>query len=108
MAWYDRLRGEGIGVVEAMRRAVPMFSRASYARPADPAVVRPVLEGPGGVDVASRRGDAGMQDERDAGTGHEHDLGGRMAARLAAESFPCTAAEAVMTASPNSGSCEFV
>jgi hypothetical protein len=100
MAWYDRLRGEGIGVVEAMRRAVPMFGRASYARPGDPAVVRPALKGPGEADVDSRRGDAGWLGEPSAGAGHEHDLGGRAAVRLAAESFPCTAADAVMAASP--------
>jgi hypothetical protein len=69
MAWYDRLRGGGTGAVEAMRQAVPMFGRASYARPGDPAVVRPALEGPGEADVASRRGDAGRLGEQDAGTG---------------------------------------
>jgi hypothetical protein len=99
MAWYDRLRGEGTGAVEAMRQAVPMFGRASYARPGDPAVVRPALGGSGEADVGSRRGDAGGLSASDAGAVHEHDLGGRMAARLAAESFPCTAADAVVTAS---------
>jgi hypothetical protein len=100
MAWYDRLRGEGMGVVEAMRQAVPMFGRASHARPGDPAVVRPALEGPAEADVGSRRGDASGVTEPGAGAGHEHDLGGRTVARLAAESFPCNVTDAVMTASP--------
>jgi hypothetical protein len=83
-----------------MRQAVPLFGRASHARPGDPAVVRPALEGPGEADVDSRRGNASGLGEPGAGAGHEHDLGGRTAARLAAESFPSTAADAVMTASP--------
>jgi hypothetical protein len=100
MAWYDRLRGEGIGAVEAMRQAVPLSGRASHARPGDSAVARQALKGPAEADVVSRRGDAGGVGEPDAGTGHERDLGGWTAARLAAESFPCTAADAAMAAPP--------
>jgi hypothetical protein len=100
MARYDRLRGEGARVVEAMRQVVPMFGRASHTRPGDPAVARQALDGPSKVGVASPRSDADRLSEPDAGAGYKRDPGRRTAARLAAESFPCTADEAVMAASP--------
>ena len=36
MAWYDRLRSEGAGALDAMREALPLFARAPYARPGGP------------------------------------------------------------------------
>ena len=81
MAWYDRLRGQGAGAFEAMRQAVPLFGRASHARPGDPGAERRALEAPAGLDGASSKSDWD-----------------RTAARLAAESFPCTAADAVVAA----------
>jgi hypothetical protein len=54
MAWYDRLRSEGAGAFDAMRQALPLFARAPYARPGDPAGQRRALE----YDAASRDGDA--------------------------------------------------
>ena len=81
MAWYDRLRGQGAGAFEAMRQAVPLFGRAPHARPGDPGAERRALEAPAGLDGASSKSDWD-----------------RTAARLAAESFPCTAADAVVAA----------
>jgi hypothetical protein len=40
MAWYDRLRAEGAGRFEAMREAMPLFTRAPHARPGGPAADR--------------------------------------------------------------------
>ena len=37
MAWYDRLRDDGAAPFDAMREALPLFARASHARPGDPA-----------------------------------------------------------------------
>ena len=54
MAWYDRLRSEGAGAFDAMRQALPLFARAPYARPGDPAGQRRALE----YDAASRDADA--------------------------------------------------
>ena len=81
MAWYDRLRGQGAGAFEAMRQAVPLFGRAPHARPGDPGAERRALEAPAGLDGASLNSDWD-----------------RTAAQLAAESFPCTAADAVVAA----------
>jgi hypothetical protein len=87
MAWYDRLRSEGAGAFDAMRQALPLFGRAPHTRPGDPATERPALE----FSAASRDSDAAdMTGARASGD--------RTAAQLAAESFPCTAADAVMTA----------
>ena len=96
MAWYDRLRSEGAGAVEAMRQAVPLFGRAPYARPGDPAAERRVLEAPAGLDSAEDI--VASQDGSDAWAGNAHVLRDHTAAQLAAESFPCTAADAVMAA----------
>jgi hypothetical protein len=87
MAWYDRLRSDGAGAFEAMRQALPLFARAPHTRPGDPATQRRALE----FHAASPDSDpADMTGARAAGD--------RTAAQLAAESFPCTVAEAVMTA----------
>jgi hypothetical protein len=82
MARYDRLRGDGAAAVEAMRQSVPLFSRAPHARPGDPAAGRGVLEASARPDSAS-------------GAAADQDQPGAWAVRLAAESFPCTAADAV-------------
>ena len=96
MAWYDRLRGEGVGAVEAMRQAVPLFGRASHARPGDPAAERRVLKAAARHDAAD--GIAAGQGESDAGAGNARILNGHAVVQLAAESFPCTAADAVVAA----------
>jgi hypothetical protein len=54
MTWYDRLRSRGAGAFDAMRQALPAFTRAPHARPGDPAAPRLALE----FDAASRDGDA--------------------------------------------------
>jgi hypothetical protein len=87
MAWYDRLRSEGAGGFDAMRQALPLFAHAPHTRPGDPATQRRVLE----FHAASRDSDA-------ADMARAHAAGDRTAAQLAAESFPCTATDAVMTA----------
>jgi hypothetical protein len=56
MAWYDRLRGEGAGAVDAMREALPLFARAPHVRPGDPAAARRSLAAPDRLDAASRDG----------------------------------------------------
>ena len=107
MAWYDRLRSEGAGAFDAMRQALPLFAHAPHARTGDPATQRRALE----FHAASRDSDAadGVQQP---GAGNGLDLtaepmadmaradasGDRTAAQLAAESFPCTVADAVRTA----------
>jgi hypothetical protein len=96
MAWYDRRRGEGVGTVEAMRQAVPMFGRAPHARPGDPAAERRALEGPARLDSAD--GGSASQDEPDAPAGSARVLPSHTVVQLAAESFPCTAADAVVAA----------
>jgi hypothetical protein len=94
MAWYDRLRSEGAGAFDAMRQAMPLFARAPHTRPGDPAAQRRALE----FDAASRDSDAADQDKLIADMARAHAAGDRTAAQLAAESFRCTVADAVMTA----------
>jgi hypothetical protein len=53
MTWYDRLRSEGVGAVDAMREAVPLFARAPHARPGDPAPGRRSLAAPDSADAAT-------------------------------------------------------
>ncbi len=43
MARYDRLRGDGMSPVEAMREAAPLFGRAPTVRVGDPPAERPAL-----------------------------------------------------------------
>jgi hypothetical protein len=86
MAWYDRLRSEGAGAFDAMRQALPLFAQAPHTRPGDPATPRRELE----FHTTSRGSDA-------ADMTRAHTVGDRTAAQLAAESFPYTAADAVMT-----------
>jgi hypothetical protein len=107
MAWYDRLRGEGAGAFDAMRQALPLFAHAPHTRPGDPATPRRALE----FSAASRGSDAAdgvrqpgagngldLEVELMADMARAHAAGDRTAAQLAAESFPCTVADAVMTA----------
>jgi hypothetical protein len=87
MAWYDRLRSEGAGAFDAMRQALPLFARAPYARPGNPAGQRRALE----HDAAPRDADAdgGV---RLPGAGSDPDLkveqrGRRIAGRLQARAL---------------------
>jgi hypothetical protein len=99
MAWYDRLRGEGAGRFDAMRQALPLFGRAPHVRPGDRAAHRRALES----DAASRDGGvvhseqraAADRDQLVADTAGAYASGDRTVAELAAECFPCTAADAV-------------
>ena len=110
MAWYDRLRGEGAGPFDAMRQALPLFGRAPNPRPGDRAAHRGALES----HVASPDGGAGVthreqvaaadRDQLVADTASTHAPGDRTAAQLAAECFPCTAADAVAAAAAASRS----
>jgi len=43
MARYDRLRGDGMGPLDAMRETVPLFGRSPDVRVGDPAPARPAL-----------------------------------------------------------------
>jgi hypothetical protein len=43
MARYDRLRGDGISPLDAMRETVPLFGRSPHARTGDPAPFRHAL-----------------------------------------------------------------
>jgi hypothetical protein len=111
MAWYDRLRSEGAGAFDAMRQALPLFARAPHTRPGDPATQHRALE----FHTASRDDDAadGVQ-QPGAGNGLDSKVelmadmararasGDRTAAQLAAESFPCTAADAMTEAASRS------
>ena len=60
MAWYDRLRGGGTALFDAMREALPLFDRAPHAHPGDPAAERPGLPVPDSPGTASR--DSGIDD----------------------------------------------
>ncbi len=87
MAWYDRLRSEGAGAFDAMRQALPLFTRAPHARPGDPAGQRRALE----YDAASRDADAD-RGVRLPGAGPDLDLkveqrGHRIAERLQARAL---------------------
>ena len=93
MAWFDRLRSEGAGAFDAMLQALPLFARAPHTRPGDPATPRRALE----FRAASRDSDAADMAGASA-------PGDRTAAQLAAESFPCSAADAIMTAAAASRS----
>lgn len=84
MARYDRLREEGASPIDAMREAAPLFVRAPYARPGDPGGHR--------LRIGAGSGDT------DAAFVDNYDPAGRNAVRLAAESFPGTAAEGIRAA----------
>jgi hypothetical protein len=87
MAWYDRLRGEGAGVFDAMRQALPLFGREPHVRPGDRAAPRPALE----ADAAARDGTADAS-VRQPGAGYGPDLemerrGYRIAGQLQARAL---------------------
>jgi hypothetical protein len=71
MAWYDRLRGEGAGAVEAMRQAVPLFGRAPHARPGGPGAERHALEAPVRPDATSQDSGADVSQAPGLGPGTE-------------------------------------
>jgi hypothetical protein len=61
MARYDRLRGDGISPLDAMRETVPLFGRSPRARPGDPAPFRHALDLGTGTD-ATQSADRGPAD----------------------------------------------
>ena len=71
MAWYDRLRGEGAGAVEAMRQAVPLFGKAPHARPGDPGPGRHALHASARLDATSPDSDTGATRAPGPGPGAE-------------------------------------
>jgi hypothetical protein len=71
MAWYDRLRGEGAGAVEAMRQAVPQFGKAPHARPGDPGPGRHALQAPARLDATSPDSETGATRAPGPGPGAE-------------------------------------
>src|SRR5580700_5064796 len=73
MGWYDRLRGEGAGALEAMRQAVPLFGRAPHGRSGDRGVERRGLKGPGGFRDASPGGEGDGVRQAGAGSGVERE-----------------------------------
>lgn len=79
-----------------MRQAVPLFGRAPHARPGDPAVERRTLEAPTKLD--SSDGVAANQEEPNVRTDSTPVPQDYTVAQLAAESFPCTAVDAVVAA----------
>ncbi len=84
MARYDRLCAEGASPLEAMREAAPFFGREPYARPGEAGTHRLGI-GPGAASA-------------DAASVSAHTSADRDAARLAAESFPGTAADGIRAA----------
>jgi hypothetical protein len=54
MARYDRLRGGAAAPFDAMREALPLFTRAPHARPGNPAAARRGLPAPDGPGTAPR------------------------------------------------------
>jgi len=59
MVRYDRLRGDGISPLDAMRETVPLFGRSPHARTGDPGPIRHALgagagAGPDAAQPASR------------------------------------------------------
>jgi hypothetical protein len=101
MARYDRLRSEGAGAFEAMRQAVPLFGRAPGARPGDPGARRGVLEAPTRLDASTGHSSHDDSSEKFIAASQAETSTGsavRTVAQLAAESFPCTAADAITVA----------
>ena len=107
MAWYDRLRGEGAGALDAMREALPLFARASHARPGDPAAERRSLAAPDRLDAASWDGEPDDAEVAltgpDSGTGTQAEQRGHQIVRelqaraLAERGYALTPDELVTT-----------
>jgi hypothetical protein len=109
VARYDRLRAEGAGPFDAMRDIVPLFARSPNARPGGPAAARRALTAQAGTGAApgspwqwadraepqSASASSPAQDLQ-RGTGLT-----ASPARLAADSFPCSAQDAVRAAAPD-------
>lgn len=113
MAWYGRLRAEGMAPADAMTEAAPLFARHPRAREGDPARPHPAL--PAARAEPSRASDpdtavspapaaatgraGGVMAEAPGGAVSADVVAGRpaadRAAALAAQSFPMTAAEAL-------------
>jgi hypothetical protein len=51
MARYDRLRGDGVSPLDALRETAPLFGRSPHARPGDSAPFRHALGVGAGTDV---------------------------------------------------------
>jgi hypothetical protein len=90
MAWYDRLRGEGAGAVEAMRQAVPLFGKAPHAHPGDPGAERHALQASVRLDAMSQDSDADATRAPGPGPGVERRVeehGWRLIQRLQASAL---------------------
>jgi hypothetical protein len=61
MARYDRLRGDGMSPLDAMRETVPLFGRSPHARVGDPAPFRHALGFGAGAD-ATQSADRALAD----------------------------------------------
>jgi hypothetical protein len=103
MARYDRLRADGAQPFEAMRDVVELFGRAPRARPGEPAAERRALAAPPGVrragspwqwtdyEAPAAPASAPVPDDGPVVTG----VVVTDPVRLAAQGFPCSAADAV-------------
>lgn len=58
MSRYDRLTGDGLSALDAMREAAPLFGRAAHARPGDAAPERPALDPALNVDISPQAEEA--------------------------------------------------
>jgi hypothetical protein len=96
MTYYDRLRGDGMDALDAMREAAPMFARPATARPGDPGSPRLTL-GPGtGADAilitepgpGEPMGTAGVPDEAERAELRGQQIIDRLQARVRAAGRP--------------------
>jgi hypothetical protein len=78
MARYDRLRGDGMSPLDAMREIVPLFGRSPKVRVGDPAPARPALDVSTGqvVNLPTDHAPAGQTDPEP-----DPDIGERAAQR---------------------------
>src|SRR5260370_12252639 len=58
MARYDRLRADGMNLIDAMREAVPLFAREPSVRTGEPGVERSALDASVGESDADLFGEA--------------------------------------------------
>jgi hypothetical protein len=110
MARYDRLRAEGAGPFDAMRDIVPLFARSPNAQPGGPASARRALTAQAGTGAAPgspwQWADREEPQPASASSLPAQDLQrgtGVTAspARLAADSFPYSAQDAVRATAPD-------